>query len=101
MPHLQDTKKAESCPEIFCGRKLTVIQITILRESFQQSPECPTVIVLKKIEQEYQEQLTVSIRHINRLRVRWGLIVRKVVPDIVLMSALILKETQWFGRSLI
>lgn len=80
MPHMQHRKKAESCLEIFSGRKLTVIQITVLREVFQQDSECPTVMVLKKLEEEYQEQVTVSIRHINRLRVRWGVNRKKGRP---------------------
>ena len=80
MPHMQHTKKAESCPELFSGRKLTVIQITILRAAFHRDSESPTVMVLKKLEEEYQEQVTVSIRHINRLRVRWGVNRKKGRP---------------------
>ena len=71
MPHMHPTQTSESCPEIFSGRKLTVIQMTLLRKVFQDDPESPTVTVLTKIEQEYQESVRVSIRHINRLRVRW------------------------------
>lgn len=72
MPQVQHTKEAESCPEIFCCRKLTVIQLTLLREAFQRDPDCPTIMVLEKLVEKYQEEVTVSIRHINRLRVNWG-----------------------------
>lgn len=81
MPHIQHTKKAESCPEIFSGRKITVIQITLFHEAFQRSPECPTVLVVRQLEDAYQEQVTVSIRHINRLRVRWRLNRKKGRPE--------------------
>jgi hypothetical protein len=85
---MHHTKTSESCPEIFFGRKLTVIQVTLLRKVFQQDPDCPTGVVLKNLEQEYQEYVTVSIRHINRLRVRWGVNRKKGRPghssDVVL-----------------
>jgi hypothetical protein len=80
MPQIHHTKQAESCPEIFCGRKLTVIQITILHKAFHREPESPTVVVLKQLEEEYQADVTVSIRHINRLRVSWGLNRKKGRP---------------------
>lgn len=80
MPHMQHTKKAESCPEIFSGRKLTVIQMTLLHEAFHTDPECPTYLVLRELEEEYQEHVTVTIRHINRLRVRWGVNRKKGRP---------------------
>jgi hypothetical protein len=80
MPHMQLTHTTESCPEIFSGRKLTVIQMTLLRKVFQEEPESPTVTVLTRIEHEYQESVRVSIRHINRLRVRWGVNRKKGRP---------------------
>lgn len=80
MPHMQRTNTSESCPEIFSGRKLTVIQMTVLRKVFQEEPESPTVTVLTRIEHEYQESVRVSIRHINRLRVRWGVNRKKGRP---------------------
>jgi hypothetical protein len=88
MPHIQDTQKAESCPEIFSGRKLTVIQMTLLRQAFQSEPDCPTVLVLRQLEEEYQEPVPVSIRHVNRLRVRWRVSRKKGRPRTVCGEAL-------------
>jgi len=63
---------SDSVPNFFNGRKISIDQQIFLWELLQYESECPSRVLIFKMEQEFGE-ISVSIRHINRLRVLWGL----------------------------
>ena len=57
----------------FCaGRKVTETHKALLGQFLNDDPHCPSRRVLHSIA-ESQVQISVTLRHINRLRKAWGL----------------------------
>jgi len=54
------------------GRKITAIQQTLLWGLLQADSGCPSRVLLDQLAQG-GERLSVSVRQLNRLRVKWGL----------------------------
>jgi len=54
------------------GRKITAVQQILLWELLQADPGCPSRVLLAELAQR-GERLSVGVRQINRLRVKWGL----------------------------
>jgi len=63
---------SDSVPNFFNGRKINIDQKIFLWELLQADTECPSRVLLFKMEQEY-EKVSITIRHVNRLRASWGL----------------------------
>jgi hypothetical protein len=59
-------------PDLYAGRKVTETHKTLLWKVLSDDPTCPSRLVLHAIA-ETPEQMTVTLRHINRLRKAWGL----------------------------
>lgn len=62
----------DSVPNFFNGRKINIDQKIFLWELLQADSKCPSRVLLFKMEQEY-EKVSITIRHVNRLRVSWSL----------------------------
>ena len=54
------------------GRKLGVVEQALLWTLLQENPQCPSRVLLDKVAQR-QIPIVVSLRHLNRWRVRWQL----------------------------
>lgn len=61
------------------GRKLGEVETALLWQWLQADPACPSRVLLAKVAQT-QPPIAVSIRHLNRLRVKWKLHRRKGRP---------------------
>jgi hypothetical protein len=61
------------------GRKLGEVETALLWQWLQADPACPSRVLLAKVAQT-QPPIAVSIRHLNRLRVKWKLNRRKGRP---------------------
>jgi hypothetical protein len=61
-----------SSPPFERGRKIGAVEIALLWQLLHEDPECPSRVLLDKVAQT-QEPMPVSIRHLNRLRVKWQL----------------------------
>lgn len=72
MHTVQTTASVDSCPEFSDGKKITAIQQAQLWAVLSEEPTCPTRRVLAEMT-ERVEPLSISVRHVNRLRVHWGL----------------------------
>jgi hypothetical protein len=62
----------DSVPNFFDGRKVNIDQKLFLWELLQEDSECPSSALLLKMELEYGK-ISITIRHLNRLRASWGL----------------------------
>ena len=62
----------EPSPAFYPGRKLSEVEQALLWSVLQEDPECPSRVLLDKISQ-LQRAIAVSLRHVNRWRVTWGL----------------------------
>ena len=62
----------EPSPAFYPGRKLSEVEQALLWSVLQEDPECPSRVLLDKISQR-QIAIAVSLRHVNRWRVTWGL----------------------------
>ncbi len=62
----------ESRLPLGAGRKITAVQQTLLWGLLQADPGCPSRVLFDQLAQG-GERLSVSVRQINRLRVKWGL----------------------------
>src|SRR6266568_3842996 len=62
----------EPSPAFYPGRKLSEVEQALLWSVLQEDPECPSRVLLDKISQR-QRAIAVSLRHVNRWRVTWGL----------------------------
>lgn len=63
---------SNTVPTFSSGRKLSKSLQACLWELLQNEPECPTSLLLIKLEQIHGK-ISVGIRHVNRLRAAWGL----------------------------
>src|SRR5207247_1254854 len=70
--------KAASLP-YDAGRKLGDVETALLWQWLREDPACPSRVLLAKVAQT-QPLIAVSIRHLNRLRVKWKLNRRKGRP---------------------
>lgn len=59
-------------PAFEAGRKITLVQQVLLWEGLHANPGCPSRILLAQLAQG-GERLSVSVRQLNRVRVKWGL----------------------------
>jgi hypothetical protein len=69
----------ECCPVFSGGKKMTERQQAVLWGVIMEEPTCPSYRVLMKVA-ERDEPLTISVRHVNRVRAQWGLSRRKGRP---------------------
>jgi hypothetical protein len=73
--HLAPSKpnlNKDSSPPHCAGRKLGHVEKSLLWTWLHQDPQCPSRMILDKALQA-QVPMPVSLRHLNRLRARWGL----------------------------
>jgi hypothetical protein len=63
--------KEESSPEFRAGRKISEAEQVVLWKLCSEEPQCPSRIKVKQIV-ESQGKIRISLRQINRLRVKWG-----------------------------
>jgi hypothetical protein len=72
MQIIQSNPVDDSSPDFCAGRKVTETHKALLWQLLNDDPACPSRMVLHTIA-ETQEQIAVTLRHINRLRKAWGL----------------------------
>jgi hypothetical protein len=72
MPITQRNSVDDTRPELCAGRKMTETHKALLWQLLNDDPNCPSRMVLHAIA-ETQGQISVTLRHINRLRKAWGL----------------------------
>ncbi|MCP4109779.1 MAG: hypothetical protein GY749_30395 [Desulfobacteraceae bacterium] len=75
-----NTSASDSGPEFCAGRKITGIHKGVLWELLQETPECPSRILLN-LAAETLGPVPVSVRQVNRLRVEWRLSRGKGRPE--------------------
>ena len=68
----QSNLAEEPSPAFYPGRKLSEVEQALLWSVLHEDPECPSRVLLDKISQR-QRAIAVSLRHVNRWRVTWGL----------------------------
>ena len=68
----QRHRTEETSPDFSAGRKLSEMEQALLWSVLQEEPECPSRVLLDKAA-ERQIVITVSLRHVNRWRLTWGL----------------------------
>src|SRR5437879_2129372 len=68
----QSNLAEEPSPAFYPGRKLSEVEQALLWSVLHEGPECPSRVLLDKISQR-QRAIAVSLRHVNRWRVTWGL----------------------------
>ena len=68
----QHTLAEGSRPPFEAGRKLGAVAIALVWQVLHEDPKCPSRVVLDKVAQR-QVAMAVSVRHLNRLRVKWKL----------------------------
>ena len=73
------TLAAGSCPPCDTGRKIGAVEMALVWNLLHEDPACPSRVLLDKSAQR-QVPIAVSVRHLNRLRVRWHLNRRKGRP---------------------
>ena len=69
---LQSNPVEDSSPALCAGRKVTETHKAFLWTFLNDDPTCPSRMVLHAIA-ETPVQISVTLRHINRLRKAWGL----------------------------
>ncbi len=69
---VQSTQSCDSCPEFSDGTKITATQKVHLWAVIREEPTSPTRRVLEKMV-ENAIPLSISVRHVNRLRTQWNL----------------------------
>jgi len=62
----------DTSPEFGAGRKVAETHKALLWRLLNDDPTCPSRMVLHALA-ETQVQISVTLRHINRLRKAWGL----------------------------
>ena len=72
MPIIQRNPMDDLSPEFCAGRKVTDTHKALLWQFLNADPTCPSRAVLHAIA-ETPVQISVTLRHINRLRKAWGL----------------------------
>ncbi len=68
---VQSTRLFDSCPEFSDGTKITATQKVHLWAVISEEPASPTRRVLEKMA-EKAVPLSISVRHVNRLRTQWN-----------------------------
>jgi hypothetical protein len=68
-----------SRPAFEAGRKLGVVEMALVWQVLHEEPQCPSRVVLDKVAQRHVP-IAVSVRHLNRLWVKWNLNRRKGRP---------------------
>ena len=68
----QNTPVDDTRPEFCAGRKVTETHKALLWQFLNDDPACPSRMALDAMA-ETQEQISVTLRQINRLRKAWGL----------------------------
>ncbi len=68
----QDILAEEPSPAFYAGRKLSEVEQALLWSVLQEDPQCPSRVLLDKVAQRAMP-IAVSLRHVNRWRVAWGL----------------------------
>ncbi len=68
----QHTLAEGASPPFEAGRKLGAVAIALVWQVLHEDPKCPSRVVLDKVAQR-QVAMAVSVRHLNRLRVKWKL----------------------------
>ena len=71
-PSVEDKQPDVSCLSLRAGRKITAVQQAVLWELLQADAGCPSRVLLDQMAQR-DEPLSVSLRQVNRIRVKWGL----------------------------
>lgn len=66
----KDILTAEPDSSIFSKRKLTRMQQTVLLNLLQKHPDCTSRYLLEMALPLTEERIGITIRHLNRLRVR-------------------------------
>lgn len=61
------------CPSLYKGRKLTEFDQSRLWAALNEEPSSPSRHILEKLKKESVFSSAISVRHLNRLRVRWGM----------------------------
>jgi len=81
MPLAQNkrTLAEDSCPLFDAGRKMGGVELALVWQLLHEDPACPSRVLLAKVAQT-QAPIAVSVRHLNRLRVKWHLNRRKGRP---------------------
>ena len=74
------TRPEEASPAVETGRKLGIVEMALMWKVLHEDPQCPSRVVLEKVAQR-QVEMAVSVRHLNRLRVKWNLNRRKGRPS--------------------
>jgi hypothetical protein len=67
----QPTSSRSSSPTFYDARKLDAVQKAWLWQLLQDDPSCPSRVVLQKAAGRHQV-ISISTRHLNRLRRKWG-----------------------------
>jgi hypothetical protein len=68
----QHTLAEGASPPFEAGRKLGAVAIALVWQVLHEDPKCPSRVVLDKVAQR-QVAIAVSVRHLNRVRVKWKL----------------------------
>lgn len=66
----QPTLDAASSPSLYGGRKISTVELALLWTLVSEDPECTSRELLDKVAQ-HQTVLTLSLRQVNRWRVKW------------------------------
>ena len=72
MHPVQVTQAVAFCPAFSDGKKITGLQQARLWAVLSEEPACPSRRVLEKMTQRYAP-VPIGMRHVNRLRAKWGL----------------------------
>ena len=59
-------------PSFEAGRKLGVVEMALVLQVLHEDPQCPSRVLRDKVAQS-PAPLQISVRHLNRLRVKWQL----------------------------
>jgi hypothetical protein len=84
-----------SSPPFEAGRKLGVVEMALVWKMLHEDAQCPSRVVLAKVAQSHLP-IAVSVRHLNRLRVKWKLNRRKGRPRQSALSCPV-----WAGTALV
>ena len=69
---VKNKQPGASCLSLHAGRKITAVHQTLLWELLQADAGCPSRVLLDQMARR-GEPLWVSVRQLNRIRVKWGL----------------------------
>jgi hypothetical protein len=82
----QPTLSEAPSPSLEPGRTLGVVELAGLWQLLSEHPHCPSRVILDKLAQRHPS-VQVSIRHLNRLRVKWNCNRPKGRPRLSTLSA--------------